>query len=390
MNKYHVVGEKMSFTHLACIERYGKQNKVIDGYTFDKLVEKVKKKKLKDDTAVIPLWNSNFGTIAFKVEKEEITAGLLKGVDGRIIDAWGTHIPFHCATKDGKFSTKRKVYSVKVAQGQCSNFLKKHKLELVDGGCSTTTEAFKKYTQSIITTDTVLCSPELLKLNNVVPIKKSVQNPLNFTVFFSFNKKLNLKPKYSLCCFLMDLQGSVNVPIEFTNYWRELIESMKVKKTSELFNGLPRIIFVLRYKNSKVLVLAEMPVNNGNDDPWLRPDFESGIESFPQVGGTHKSIASETCALAKALKNSNQRAIFYGHETYETYFWACPELNTVVQGADQKLVQNFSKLQVNTMVSLKEKYGLVLNEKINKLLNAYIKNNEYLLLGPKSVHSRPI
>jgi Prephenate dehydratase len=129
MANIYVVGNEGSFTWLATNRRYGRGHKLIGGYTQPSLLVNlaIGKTSRITESAIVPIWNSNSGTIKFDQQKDEdTTAGTLKGDAGQIIDLWGHKISYALGVEGANLAQNGKIYSVAVAKDQCSDFFDRH------------------------------------------------------------------------------------------------------------------------------------------------------------------------------------------------------------------------------------------------------------------------
>ncbi|MFH2068810.1 MAG: prephenate dehydratase domain-containing protein [Candidatus Omnitrophota bacterium] len=397
MANIYVVGEENSFTWLASRKRFGAKHKLITGGHQQELLGKlsVRRKGRIAEPAVVPIWNSNFGTIVLHSRtQEDLTAGTLRGEAGKIVDLWGERINFGLGVVGSTLAKDGTVYSVTVAKYQCSDFLASNKGIRFAGGYTTTTDACRAFNDKKRTGDGLLCSEELLKKHRIRIIEEDVANPFNYTVFFGLNKypaKTKYLPRMSLGCFLMDLQGQDELPTDFISHWNEITKSKDVISAKDMLQATPKIIFILRYDESKVLALIEMPIRKGLDDPWVAISGDSEVELLGQVGLLNKSFSDETSRLLNEFLDGdgNRKAVFYGRQYDDggkktrNYFWICPKLKITVHGFEPELVKNCARLQVECLSNfLKEGRDFSLDAKA--VLGEFDKDNAALKLAADS------
>ena len=388
MPKIHVVGKEGSFTWLASVERYGKDNRLIGGYGQQDLLKKLSRER-KDrikDPSVVPIWNSNFGTVEFnKKMGEDLTAGTLKGAAGNIIDVWGRRIKFILGVHGSELAKNGTVYSVAVAEAQCSDFFDKYGGITFDG-CKTTNIACRKFLSNKKDGNGLLCSIELLERHKIHVIKDNFTNSFNYTVFFGLNQypsKKKIIPKVSLGCFLMDLQGQNELPMEFLEYWNDITKAKDISEAKNIIQVLPKINFILRFEQSRALVLVEMPARRDLANPWVGTARDSPVELLGQVGLLKKSFTFETCDLIKSFRGNRQKAIFYGKDREGRCFWSCPTLKIVMHGFEAGLVRNCARIQVRRLSNL-FKDGLKFPDEAKIILGQFPKNEKLLKLAEDS------
>jgi len=389
MANIYVVGNEGSFTWLATNRRYGRGHKLIGGYTQPSLLVNlaIGKTSRITESAIVPIWNSNSGTIKFDQQKDEdTTAGTLKGDAGQIIDLWGHKISYALGVEGANLAQNGKIYSVAVAKDQCSDFFdRNHELNFLNH--DTTNIACDQFLKSKRDGDGILCSAELLKKNRIPPINGEYANPFNYTVFFGFNRhpKRNPSPRISLGCVIMNLEGKNELPVEFVQHWNEITKSKEILKSSNVISMMPRINFILRFEKSKALILMEMKARKDLVSPWLDIAGDSSVKSFGQVGLLKSSFSSETCSLVKGFLRDRRAIFFYGKSGKDRYFWACPDLGISIHGFEADLVKNCAKIQILRLSNLL-KEGLPLPDEAKKILEQFDRDENTLKLA---AHSKP-
>jgi len=398
MTNVHIVGEKHSFTFIACHSRY------VNGYvcvphTHAELVAGLLNASIpKDEASVVPLWNSNVGTV--DMDKQTKTAKIFLGEAGNILDLWPEEIVLELGVS-GQEELLREgdIYSVHVAHEQCSKFLKINGAYETDRfkGEDTTTLAADSFRNNSIKGDGLLCSNDLLSdcsLNS----QGNRANPYNFTVFSTINvlprAHVSSSPVYSLAAVLVNLNGD-RLPIDFTNYWRQLFPEHEAESTEAVIKDIPKIMFIIRYEEAKALLLMEMPSSNLAENPWPVPesDLEPGAEttnnlvSLNHVGGIHESyIETEKALFINKFKVGEEEIIFYSNKG--TFIWGSPALNIFVHGFDPFLVKECVRLQINRLIQLMD-YGITMPVNAVTLLNLFIKDPNQLGLAPESQPDTP-
>lgn len=396
MANIYLVGDENSFTWLASEERFGESHKLITVGDQQELLRKlsIKRKDRIAGSSVAPIWNSNSGTIVLDDRTQEnLTAGTLKGDAGEIVDLWGGRIGFGLGVIGNKLAEDGRVYSVVVAKYQCSDFLASNKRVNFDGS-KTTNLACEKFIKNGRDGDGLLCSMELLRKNEITIIEEDVANPFNYTVFFGLNKypmRSKYLPKISLGCFLMDLQGQNELPTEFISHWDEITGAKNIIDKKNILLAMPKIVFILRFEGSKALVLMEMPIKKGLNDPWIPISGDSSIRLLGQVGLLNKPFSEETSNFLIKFKNiiRSRKAIFYGRQyddngkKISNYFWVCPPLKISVHGFEPDLVKNCARLQVDRLSNLL-KDGIEFPPEAKLALINYDKDKKALKLAADS------
>jgi prephenate dehydratase len=388
MGKIHIVGEKYSFTYLSAQRRYGSSHKFSMGKTHRQLVDQLLNGKInKRDTAVVPIWNSHSGTI--NMDQETRTVNMLTGKAGGVVDLWGDRIMFALGVKGLKLLSKYNVYSVRVAEQQCSQFLNKEEIikEKRFLPADTTTDAYKAFSSRARKGDGILCSRELLDVYKVKIIKYDVANRYNITAFFTFNTLPYLRrngSNFSLGCIGMNLSGNA-LPYDFIDYWKGIAQSSVNVHSADI----PKIIFVVRYEESKALVLLEMPTHDSSIDPWEMPGSGSSLNSFGQVGIIGTSFNQNIKELLiNSFKVKEDRPVFYGTGQKGSYLWSCPSLDISVHGFDPDLVKDCARIQVLHLKNLMN-YGVDFPSPAAKILASFESNQKRLKLAADSQPDSP-
>lgn len=356
MGKIHIVGTAYSFTYNACKTRYperkGNPQEFI-GHTHPDLVSFLLERKInKDESAVAPLWNSNSGTV--DMDKRRLTGELFLQKAGSVYDLWPEEIVFKLYVKNGDLSKKSRIFSVKVASKQCSRFLSKIGVSESKRfvGLNSTTDAADTFLQKAKQYDGLLCGEDLLKARKLIPLDKEATNPNNFTIFSTFNKMPIRFPddhRMSLGCIVVDLDGN-ELPTEFIDYYKNMVNMHEIEKAPDVFLAMPKILFVLRYEESRALMLLEIDTGGLKESPWEVPEIESGLDFYDEVGRIYESFASNVSDLFRNRFNCSKGCVFYGYG--DSYVWSCPALNVSVHGYDKELVRTCAKIQVFHLKSL--------------------------------------
>lgn len=356
MGKIHIVGKAYSFTYNACKTRYPERQS--DAHEFvdheqPELVAFLLEKKInKDESAVVPLWNSNFGTV--NMDRRQLTGELFLQKAGPIYDLWPEQIIFKLFVKNGVLTGESRIFSVKVAAKQCSRFFAQLGISESDRfkWRKSTTAAADFFLKKAKSYDGLLCGEDLLKAKGLIPLDEEVTNPNNFTIFSTFNKMPILFPgshRISLGCIVVDLDGN-ELPTEFIDYYKNMVSIPEIEKAKDVFLAMPKILFVLRYEESRALMLLEMDSGGLKESPWEIPEIESGLDFYDEVGRICESFASNVSELFRNRFNCSKGCVFYGYG--DSYVWSCPALNVSVHGYDKELVLTCARIQVLHLKSL--------------------------------------
>ncbi len=355
MGKIHIVGEEHSFTYDACESRYPKKKgdtRKFIPYGHKELVSALMEKTISvKEPALVPLWNSNAGTV--EMGRQDRTVNLFLRKAGSIHDIWPQQTVFKLTVKNGSISSESKIFSVGVAEKQCSGFFKKHNIDASQfNGKGATTKAAAAFIKEAKSGDGLLCSENLLNAEGLDISDEEVTNPNNFTIFSTFNKMpipFPGKPKVSLGCISMGLDRN-EIPYEFIDYYKDMLDMSEIEQAQDLPLSMPKILFILRYEESKALMLMEMDGGTSAESPWEAPEIGSGLDFYDEVGRVFESLSLKVSDLFKNKFNSGDNCVFYGFGS--SYMWVCPALNISVHGYDKELVQKCAEIQVRHLKSL--------------------------------------
>lgn len=394
--KVHIVGGKNSFTFNACVKRYPNGYE-FRSYSHADLVNNLLEKKIPiDESSVVPLWNSNVGIIDIDMDRRTKTSQIFLGTAGNIVDLWPEQIIFELGVQgNGELSTNCDIYSMRLAEDQCSRFLKSISVHGSDRfkGDNTTTDAANSFKTSAKQGDGLLCGTELLNSEGLTS-KGNCANLYNMTVFSVINSlPINREKKdhgYSLACILVDLNGDT-LPIDFVDYWKGLLSVHVAEKTENLLLEMPKIMFIIRHEDAKALLLLEMPSLDFSENPWPAPDIieidpsvdrKSEIVSCEQVGGIYESYSkTENNIFTRDFKLQDNGIIFYGLR--DTFLWGSPAINIFVHGFDQNLVKECARLQVKRLIELRN-YGITMSPAAEEILKTFEDTPGSVLLSTDS------
>jgi prephenate dehydratase len=391
MGKIHIVGKEYSFTYDACKIRYpekqGDSHEFIP-HSHKELVSALLEKSITiEEPAVVPLWNSNTGTV--EMSTQDFTVKLFQKKAGPIHDMWPQQIVFKLAVKNGGISSESEIFSVKVAKEQCSGFFKKYNIVTNQfDGKGSTTEAADSFLKEARPGDGLLCSENLLIDRGLTASDEEVTNPNNFTIFSTFNKMPSSFPsqhKVTLGCISVGLDGN-EIPYEFIDYYKNMLDMSEIEQAEDASLSMPKILFILRYDESKVLMLMEMDRVTSAESPWETPEIESGLDFYDEVGRIFESLSLKVSDLFKNKFTVGNDCVFYGFGS--SYIWACPALNISVHGYDKDLVRTCAKVQVLHLKSLLDS-GVELPDSAKDVLQRFADNPAILKLSPDSVPDSP-
>lgn len=391
MGKIHIVGKEHSFTYEACKVRYpeeqGGSHEFIP-HSHQEIVSALLEKTITiEEPSVVPLWNSNTGTV--EMSTQDFTVRLFQRKAGPIHDMWPQQIVFKLAVKNGGISSESKIFSVKVAKEQCSGFFKKYNIGTNQfDGKGSTTEAADAFLKEAKPGDGLLCSEDLLETKGLTASDEEVTNPNNFTIFSTFNKmpiSFLGQHKVSLGCISVGLDGN-EIPTEFIDYYKSMLEMSEIEQAEDASLSMPKILFILRYEESKALMLMEMDGGTSAESPWEAPEIESGLDFYDEVGRIFESLSLKVSDLFKNKFTIGNDCAFYGFGS--SYMWVCPALNISVHGYDKDLVRTCAKVQVLHLKSLLDA-GIELPEHAISVLQRFADNPAILKLSPDSVPDSP-
>ena len=386
MGKTHIVGEEHSFTYDACDDRYPQKRgsaREFVPYGHKELVSALMEKTISvKEPALVPLWNSNAGTV--EMGRQDRTVNLFLRKAGSIHDIWPQQIVFKLTVKNGSISSESKIFSVGVAEKQCSGFFKKHNIGSSQfNGTGATTEAAKAFIDGAKPGDGLLCSENLLKFNEFVISEEEVTNPNNFTIFSTFNKlpnSLSGKPKISLGCISVGLDDN-EIPYEFIDYYKNMLDMSEIEDVKDSPLSMPRILFVLRYEESKALMLMEMDSGTSAKSPWEAPDIGSDLDFHDEVGRVYNALSLQVSDLFKNNFKGSDDCVFYGFGS--SYMWVCPALNISVHGYDKELVRSCANVQVFHLKTLLDS-GIEFSPSAKTILRRFARDSSRLKLSPDS------
>jgi len=391
MGKIHIVGNENSFTYDACEIRYAKKEedtREFIPHTHPELVSAIMEETIPmNEPALVPLWNSNAGIV--EMSKQDLTVQLFLRKGRPIHDIWPQQIIFKLTVKNGRITSESKIFSVGVAKEQCSGFFKKYNIDtsrfIGKGATTLAADAFLKEAEP---GDGLLCSENLLKANKLDISDEEVTNPNNFTIFSTFNKmpiSFPGQPQVSLGCISMGLDGS-EIPYEFIDYYKDILDMSEIEQAQDLPLSMPKILFILRYEESKALMLMEMDGGTSAKSPWEAPEIGSGLDFYDEVGRIFESLSLKVSVLFKNKFDISDNCVFYGFGS--CYMWVCPALNISVHGYDKELVKKCAEIQVRHLKSLLDA-GIELPETAVKELNRFAKEPGSLNLAADSEPDGP-
>jgi hypothetical protein len=331
------------------------------------------------------------------MDKQTMTVQLFRGEAGNIVDFWPEQIVFELGVSGNQeLSDRCNIFSVHIANDQCSRFLKSihvHETERFKGA-DTTTNAASIFQSVAEAGDGLLCSRSLLASNGL-DSKRDCTNPFNFTLFSAINALPMPREygdhMYSLACVIVDLNND-KLPYDFIKYWQQLFSEQDAEAATNVLDEMPKILFIIRFQEAKALLLLEMVSRNPSESPWPIPDIDDpGLEvrneifSIEQVGAIHESYVATERALfiSRFIEHGHETAvIFYGLE--ESFMWGAPALNVFVHGYDFKLVKECARLQIKRLASLAD-YGIPVPATASELLDRYDADQRSMRLSTDSL-----
>jgi prephenate dehydratase len=197
-------GERGAYSELAAGKYFGSKIQVSPSLTFDSGFTKVKNGSC--DAGIVPIENSLFGSVS---ENYDLLAAHSLYICGEV-NLQINH--FFLSHENYKLSEIQKVYSHPQAIGQCSQFLKKLKAQIIP--VYDTAGAAKMIAENGEPFSAAIAGEPAAKAYGMKILKKHIQNnKKNYTRFLIICKKRNDKklknPKTSICFELKDAPGAL-------------------------------------------------------------------------------------------------------------------------------------------------------------------------------------
>jgi len=276
------------------------------------------------DPVAVPIWNSHKGEV-----KNELWERLLEG-QGYISDLWPAAIKFwHVGRPSSQVNS---VCSVKVAEDQCSIYLKKHNLEFQSlESTSEAVEVFRKgQWDSVLTAPNQIDATEGFNL-----LTQDAANPNNFTSFVLIQQKLLDKADSSIKLSgvtLPKIEQALNEAQQ--DFFNSLFDDVKN------LHDLPRPIFVFDREEelSSVGVLFESSEARVIETPATAEDIVS-ISVKDSVGRVAQRYTHSLETFLKANFSSFQERDFSRHRGSNACLFSCSSLEIQTHGYNEEVVE---------------------------------------------------
>jgi hypothetical protein len=180
------------------------------------------------------------------------------------------------------------------------------------------------------------------------------------------------------------------LPSEFISYYKQLTDSLEVSEIPDFNKAIPKILFILRYEESRAILLLEMYGTSPENNPWQTPDLdeqENCLELYNDVGHMHDAFSSKVSFLFENGLRCDKDFVFYGFG--DSYMWACPALNISVHGYDKDLVRSCANMQVLHIKSLFDSGLIELTTEAQSFLDHFQQNPLNVCLSPDSEPDKP-
>ncbi len=345
--------------------------------SFEELVEIITKEP---SLSVLPLWNSHLGEINRKTALDMAFANRVK-----IQELWPMRIKFELIGKKGTSLKKVKnILIVFAAKSQCSNFLKEFKFE----ERKSTPASYKEFLKDT-RFDAVLCAPDQWDKEKCVKLKDDVSNPYNFTTFILLGnidiQKCKGKKWESLRKHgtpkRFTITG-VDMPLLIPTLTEEQQDFFDdLTKDASSIDAIPRIIFIFSREASRCGILMESTLENFS----LSPQEDGYLPDIIVKSGLGESNKQYTDLTINLIKTEFPKFIFHDFVKQigtQTCLYACPELNIIVHGFNQDVVEAVVRRIINKYFELIDS-GLPCSDSQKKLFNKYKK--EYYARGAQFV-----
>lgn len=291
---------------------------------------------------VVPIWNSHEG----EVTDADYVWNLIEKAKIKISDIWAKRIEFWFVRRTGATITHGKIGSVKVARTQCSNFLNRNNVELVQ--CSLTTAAHDEYRQGA-EWDGVLVAPGQgendvdFEVNN-----KQTANANNFTTFVKLVSSREPIVDETATVWLSGVSMrplNSNLGDAEQSFFEQLFESAKD------FNEIPKLIFVFK-RTAKVGLLFE-GTRLYAGDLLDAEELETGdISIYEEAGAMSKLYTEELHNLFKQEFPPLLQDDFILHRGVSTCLFACPILGLYTHGYEEETVGPVVRFYINKLIEL--------------------------------------
>ncbi len=294
---------------------------------------------------VVPIWNSHVG----EVKAAEYVWNTLQEDRVKITDLWAKMIEFWHVRRIGSPTTHLKIGSVVVAQAQCSAFLERHSMALVQ--CALTTVALDNY-RAGAEWDGVLVGPELamsLEAEYEV-VSKDTANPNNFTSFVrlvpsrAFKRTLDDHTVWITGVTMPSFRAAALGDAE-QSFFDQMLEPI-----TDLAN-IPRLVFVLKRTAKVGLILEGTRLSAG--DLLDAEQLEAGDILVHEEAGTVADLyTNQLRSLFEQYCPDLYEHDFILHQGSSTCLFACPPLGIYTHGYEVESVEPVVRYYINKLFEL--------------------------------------
>ncbi len=318
---------------------------------------------------VVPIWNSHAG----EVKAAEFVWNSLTDSKIKISDIWPSKIEFSYVTRRGAQTAHHKVGSVTVARQQCSEFLTRRQLELVERGL--TTIAYEEYRNGA-SWDGVLVAPgQGEKDSGYRVVTRHTANPNNFTSFVKIISSRAFRHKREG----VYLTGVAMRPLERSLGEAEQAFFERLLERIETVEDIPRLLFVIK-RTSKVGLLFE-GARLDRRDLLAADDIDTGdISVFDEVGVTSGRYAIQVLELCAKEFPRLLKYDFLLHRGVNTCLFGCPPLGLFTHGFEIETVEPVVRFYINKLFELWDSESLRCTEE----QEAFFRRHKRLWMSEKS------
>lgn len=345
LNRVIVYKGKDSQTGTATRKRYPSLSFEGKDEDFEKIINITKSEPA---LGVLPIWNSHVGKITLR---ETHLFKNLFDQDIRFEDIWPEKIEFQVLARKNTPKELKPIISVGVARIQCSDFLKKNKINCDDKKefipMDSTVDAYKAFLENdkIMA---ILRVPSEFNGDEVREITSDAANPYNFTTFALFggqNHNYRGGNKWKVLEAIVSPKDNNLIGIEMP-IPDPILSDEQSTLLDEIFNQashvdlLPKVIFVFNKSESECGVLLE--ISKKYALPSTASDSGSSTNIFikQNLGETKGQYREAIFNLLELKFSKVLNEDFVKHLGERTCFFACPTLNIMTHGFNEEIVES--------------------------------------------------
>lgn len=321
-------------------------------YWKNKSFNQIKSKLLKEQVlAVLPMWNSHKGEIRLSHVLEIIFQKLVK-----LYALWPDLIVFECIVKENiKPRDIKKIISVHVAEDQCSLYIEKLDAEFIPA--DSTPDAVEKFRKNP-EIQAVLCAPG--QNYGYTVLCTNAQNPINFTSFAllgcldsyawtdqDWGSLLEKTKNISRVYF------GAQMPIRsvaFSDDQKALFSELA--DGAETINDIPKILFVTKRTPDQCGLLIEATNVMLPDEILTEEGDSTEIAIIQDIGKSHSAYSEKIYELLTNNFSSKIKHDFIRHIGKQTCFFACPSLQILMHGFEDRIVEPVMRLVIDKYFKL--------------------------------------